>query len=1711
MKEVIPTTDALAGVGYTEESVLIKVTVTNPAPTNGGSYGNTLTVVKDKELEDVEFINTYEAEGEIKLDGKKTLHGRPLEEGEFSFELYRADADGNTIGEALQTVANDADGNIHFNTTEETKLHYKLTTNDEGKIVVTEYFGDTDFTPAYTYGSTTVFPGQDFYYVVKEVIPTTDALEGVGYTEESVLIKVTVTDETYDSHLTVVKDKELEDVEFVNTYEAEGEIKLDGKKTLHGRALEEGEFSFELYRADADGNTIGEALQTVANDADGNIHFNTTEETKLHYKLTTNDEGKIVVTEYFGDTDFTPAYTYGSTTVFPGQDFYYVVKEVIPTTDALEGVGYTEESVLIKVTVTDETYDSHLTVVKDKELEDVEFINTYEVSEPIDIQGLKILHGRKLNEGEFTFSLAKGDRVLNDSVTNAADGSFDFGGFEYHIAGAVNGTIMLTESYKAAGADSATQLSTTDITGEFEDDVFTTTFEYVVEEIVPDPGLTGIGYTTETRTVTVTVSYDKSTGVLTVTKDPALAAEIDFINTYEVEKDVPANGLKILNGRELAEGEFTFKLSNDDGVLNDSVTNAADGIFDFGGFDYKIAAATDGTITLTETYKEDLSAAVGRELSTTVIKSSTVDLFDGDVFEITFDYYVEEVIPDDENKVPGVTYEPETAVFFVTVTYDRSTGELTVTKDPETAAELKLTNTYEAKGEITVEAKKTLKGETLEGGEFSFELYQADASGSAIGDPLQTVANDADGSIRFNTTDETRLNYKLTTDDDGYIVVTEYFGKTFLSTETLDSKNVFNGKDFYYLVKEYVPAEGIEGVVYSVQTFLITVTVTDNGDGTLNVVKDKELEDVEFINTPVLTHVDGLKIWDDAENQDNIRPESIQIDLLRKIRNSDDEPVSIASVTVTADEDGEFKWSFTDLPVYAPSTLNTAESMAENEYEYSFSEATIAYPDDFVAGYTVSYAEPVYEDGYWTIEVTNKHVPELVDINGLKIWDDKDNQDGVRPESITIALLADGVEIDSVTVEPDENGEFKWSFKDLPRFKAGEQGVEVVYTFSEAEIRRPAGFVAGYTVSYTEPKYNPPAVDENGELQKAYWYIEVTNKYVPELVDINGLKIWDDADDQDMIRPESITIALLADGVEIDSVTVRADENGEFKWSFENLPRFREGKQGENIVYTFSEAEITVPEVFESGYTVIYSDPVFTAPAEDENGDMQLGYWSIEVTNFHEPEAIPFSLYKLGQVAEDGKIKEVAEPLQGVEFTLYTDAECTEIAEMILVDAEGNYSKVPAIATSDENGLVDFGQITFEIEKAENGTVSVEPKTYYLKETKLGEGSEDSYWDNDTLYTVVATPRDGESAAKVEIAVADDSAVTFEGKAYTGKLDGDKIENDLVHYEIKLVKKDYTDETKLIEGAEFDLYRAPGEIPAAAAADEPAAPAEPLELPAVETVSTYKKLNTESLVTDKDGKLDLGDLLPGTYYLVETAAPDGYCKLDEPVEIIVRKGLITVSYRITLIKDGESTVVDVTKDYEQEKGEVPTIEVTIEDTPKYGNLRITKLLERFELSEDATFVFTVVGKIDGETVYSNTAVLTCSASDPSGVMSTVLNYIPAGAEVTVTEAYSGSHYVLTSEANQTTVIEANVTVGVEFSNDYVPEEKGGHGIVNMFEPDDSDLGWHWSKSDNTPNTEAALPPPPPVPTGDEDEDGEGDDKPTDGNASGETSGGTPED
>ena len=148
-------------------------------------------------------------------------------------------------------------------------------------------------------------------------------------------------------------------------------------------------------------------------------------------------------------------------------------------------------------------------------------------------------------------------------------------------------------------------------------------------------------------------------------------------------------------------------------------------------------------------------------------------------------------------------------------------------------------------------------------------------------------------------------------------------------------------------------------------------------------------------------------------------------------------------MTVTSD-DG-WKWSFAGLPKYADG----------KEITYTISE-------DAVEGYT-----PTYTD----FNVTNSHTPETIDISGSKTWDDKENQDGKRPESITIRLYADGKELRRLEVNEEDN--WKWLFEDLPKY---ENGREIVYTITEDAVTDYTAIINGYDVtnSYTPDLQNDP-------------------------------------------------------------------------------------------------------------------------------------------------------------------------------------------------------------------------------------------------------------------------------------------------------------------------------------------------------------------------------------------------------------------------------------------------------------------------------------------------------------------------------------------------------------------------------------------------------------------------------------------------------------
>jgi len=272
-----------------------------------------------------------------------------------------------------------------------------------------------------------------------------------------------------------------------------------------------------------------------------------------------------------------------------------------------------------------------------------------------------------------------------------------------------------------------------------------------------------------------------------------------------------------------------------------------------------------------------------------------------------------------------------------------------------------------------------------------------------------------------------------------------------------------------------------------------------------------------IINThePEKIEVSGSKTWNDNINQDALRPDEITINLF-----ADGEKIETKQVT----EKHEWKWTFTDLPKYKEGT----------EIVYTITE-------DEVEGYTSQV------EGY---NVINTHEPEKIEVSGTKTWEDNNNQDGIRPEKITINLLANGEKIDSKEIT--ENEEWKWTFIDLPKYK---EGTEIVYSITEDEVTGYMGKIDGYNV---------------------------INIHEPEKTEVSGSKTWEDNNNQDKIRPEKITINLLANGEKILSKEVTEKEG--WKWKFEELDKYKDGKE---IKYTITEEKVEGYESKVEGYNVI--------------------------------------------------------------------------------------------------------------------------------------------------------------------------------------------------------------------------------------------------------------------------------------------------------------------------------------------------------------------------------------------------------------------------------------------------------------------------------------------------------------------------------------------
>ncbi|WP_427814849.1 Cna B-type domain-containing protein (plasmid) [Enterococcus sp. 22-H-5-01] len=399
------------------------------------------------------------------------------------------------------------------------------------------------------------------------------------------------------------------------------------------------------------------------------------------------------------------------------------------------------------------------------------------------------------------------------------------------------------------------------------------------------------------------------------------------------------------------------------------------------------------------------------------------------------------------------------------------------------------------------------------------------------------------------------------------------------------------GKTYKYTAKELFDGANTSDKSETLNGYESEATYPDEDDGTLVLFKNTHI--------PETTKIAGEKKWDDHENQDGVRPDHILVHLL-----ADGEIFQSQEVNNL----DNWSYEFIDLPVYQNGKKVTYTIIEENVPEYT---TTI--------------------DG---TTIINKHTPAITEIKGVKTWNDKEDQDGKRPDSITVNLLANGTQVADKKVTAADNWEY--TFSDLPKYQDGK---EISYTVTENEVPDYSTTISGsnltnsYTpgqtsvtvtkawddgnnqdgirpndiqvqlygdgqavgesvtlnaanqwthtwegldqkksgkdITYTVKELAVPKGYENSINDDNQGNIIISNHYTPAVTEIKGNKVWDDKSNQDGKRPSEITVNLLADGEPVTAKKVTAAENWEY--TFSDLPKYKDGKE---IIYTVTENHI---------------------------------------------------------------------------------------------------------------------------------------------------------------------------------------------------------------------------------------------------------------------------------------------------------------------------------------------------------------------------------------------------------------------------------------------------------------------------------------------------------------------------------------------------------
>lgn len=792
--EVTETAGNLPGIQYSTNKATIQITVSD----NGKGQ-----LVASATTQNGSFENRYSAELKYTAAGglnlAKTLTGRDMTDGQFSIKITPADQaaaevlglpnDGAVIG---MPAANDGD---------------QVVKSALGSQAVFDQ-GDAGETYVYTVVEQGTAPNGYTYDTAQRTVTITvegDAAQGT-LKATTVVSGGPEGSKTYVYSSDAAGPQEKAVVPFKNSYAASGEVGITATKSLTGRDLTEGEFSFAVKYAKG-----SDDLLMASNEADGSIDFG-----KLSY--TTETLADMAKNGYAlkTTTDSGPAWT-----------IYYAAYEKIDSLHKLPG-GVSAQTQYIPFTVTVvDNGDGKLTATANTGDDGLVFKNVYSTGDPVSVglSGMKVLKSDAgltpaSIEGKFTFTVTSDDAAApmpqKTTVTNDANGNVDFGSIKFTLddlnkalgsngtraadaddetkgassgeaatgaagqstsdqgsaAGAdseeqgnaaasdgteqgqgaavvtgegTGGASVSTAANKVAGAEDADQASAqSDEPATRAGVVRSHTFTYKVTESGSADGVTN---DTETKTVSFKVT-DDGNGKLTVERlgaasDPAFT----FTNTYSVQ---PVDSsvtdqvtvTKNLTGRDMKAGEFEFQLLEGGNVVATG-TNDASG---------KVALSPI-TYTKPGTYNYTLCEVGGG------------------------------------SQKAGVQYDGSTFAVTTTVT-DNGDGTLSVAhKVDNDANTVGFTNSYTpAATSVTLGASKVLNGKSLDAEEFAFVL--TDEGGEQV-----TATNDVNGMVVFPA-----IQYG-------------------------------EAGTYQYTIAEVKGDES--DVTYDESEYAVTVTVEDNGEGSL--------------------------------------------------------------------------------------------------------------------------------------------------------------------------------------------------------------------------------------------------------------------------------------------------------------------------------------------------------------------------------------------------------------------------------------------------------------------------------------------------------------------------------------------------------------------------------------------------------------------------------------------------------------------------------------------------------------------------------------------------------------------------------------------------------------------------------------------------------------------------------------------------------------